>query len=940
MAEAAILKYSRAIKTDNLSELKYDLDGYLTEFRLNGITYRHVRKNDFRSEDENLEMASGGYYNEAEFLKYLGKLVTLENITKNFKLKDTDLVSAGELDILSVPVLKISAPYRPFDTCCRLNFCSWTYVLNAPLTDANFKIIIPTNADVNASVINVGIQSKEFYDHKTDLFINISQPDAEHRAILIFKIAMYVNMINRDIFSLFVSGNNPQFEAYINSQNLEWSTFPIFNNPTIEDFQEYLINIKNFYESAYSNQLFIAQQPDEKKLYWLVCTLSVDSLKPISAFDKLKILALISKGSIAGETSALFYEINEEEFAIRVVKAVTSIQIEEFLEGLLVLSFNNVVNENTLFEILYDKINDTGFGNENLKAFMDAIYQKWLLSSYNPYSSDGQAVNDNLMNPGIYNLQKPIDINYESGSILLIFNDSNYDFTFSKSNIIVLKNAYQINPNGNAIPIKKNVGTYGIFQSITIKNTDSNTENTKFVTVNRAGNVRAVLPIFYLKYIDDKKATENLITAFEVTFDIGLTLTGVGNLGKLRHLKHLTTFGRLSLGLPVAPDAALIVYELAQGVAGVIEISSSLASILLSYGNTYQNTYCNMESQSYDQEKCEFYTNLDMILNLLQIFSGVLDFVTSRQLKNKATEMLNGPIPEDFSPDGLILLRKFAGDMDAIKLAFRERLFNLYGDYDSAIWRKVNNAVENGGLTAIKREEFLTDFANAPSEILDELNANGGDLIDSWNDINKFKKERTDIVFLKTFRKLRSNTTLLKHVHDGDAYLEPTKNLDGVFTGLTKAVVSGYHNPNKLVDPPPGQGQISWIDTFDYSNPNEPLLSYTQGKIRRNMSDFTDPATDEIWKVGNSNPPVHFSTKRRKNVFWPASYSTSRINEEMAYALSNMDLKKFVETPPDDKGLSTFIYSGFASDGHVIEILYYGGNHDVGTLISIYPAYF
>lgn len=77
----------------------------------------------------------------------------------------------------------------------------------------------------------------------------------------------------------------------------------------------------------------------------------------------------------------------------------------------------------------------------------------------------------------------------------------------------------------------------------------------------------------------------------------------------------------------------------------------------------------------------------------------------------------------------------------------------------------------------------------------------------------------------------------------------------------------------------------------------------------------------------------------KQNVFWPSSYTTQRINEEMSLALRDMDKINF-KMEIDKYGNYTYKYFSKSSNGHVIEILYYGGDYKNGTLKSIFPAYF
>lgn len=910
MAHVGYFKGQSVYNTDLMSDIRYDDRGHIVEFKLLE-TYIYVSSEDYRSEEVGTIYAITGFFKKEKFLEYLAKKIDRFKIQKS-QLNFKTLKKAVNGDIFKTTKLNTENPYNDF---CKVISYEWKFEIEYKLLDVNSNIIIPPTSFENFAkkekIMEVNPIAKIFFLHKVGIFVNdiVDETEKREKTYQLIKIALCIHWINKDIFLIFQ--NNSILIDYIESQNTEWSSLPIFNNPTIEDFQEYYKSVVNFYKSAYSNQLFIQNTSEENKLYWLAHILSPQGLIPIPVEDKIKLLRYIAKGTIKGETSNIFGEVNEEQFVLDIISSITNVnnQIDYFFSNLKYLNYNGNSQDQTLFEIIYSKMNDRGLGEENLKKMMNLLYQKWLMSSLYPYNLDG-SVKDNLINKTTYN-SKPINIDYKSSEVLGMFNNTNYDFIFNGKNITITEDGYQINSKGDAIPTEYKVGSYDLFQAVTIKNTDDNTENIKFITTNIGGEQKAILPIFYLKYIDDKKSTENLVTAIELTFDLALTATGIGNLAKLRHLKHLTSLGRVALGLEATiPGQTLITYELAQGVAGLIEVSSSIASILLSYGNTYRDTYCNPESQSYDPEKCTFYTRLDVIVNVMQIFSGVLDYATSRQLKNASRKILDGPIPDGFDPDALIILRKFAGDIDEIKEVFRARLFEKYGNNNNSnIWKKLNGLPTS---PINKQEMFILDFENATDDVLDSLNANNGELIEEWFNINHLSFERKNIIFLKNAKRLRTHPRLFIHVHHGHA---------GVIAGRNKAYITGVHNLDALnLADNSGTIRFRWQNVSDVKSNSR---GYKYGKIERDMSDFN-------WTGGN--PPTSWRVKDESSSFWPSNYDTKRINEEMTSAFTNKKFKR-IEYKRGNKSINVFY--GKASDGQTIQINV--SLYNPNDIISIYP---
>lgn len=900
MANASIFIGGDVKRTTNLSELAFNhKSGFLIKFKFEDSIYTHTSKDSFRKEDQDKNEASGGYYKEAEFLKYLVKKISLSDLG-NDKLPLIRLEKAQAGDTIVVRKLKIEAPYDRF---CKANKITWDYILNSEIVESDLETIkIPLNATTTENDVPVNGIARSFYNRHIPLITSVNfTGDKDTGAYFITLISLQIHRINRDIFVLF---NTPKFDTYIGIQNSEWNSEILFVNPTLEDLQNYYKSITDFYNSAFSNQLLIQSAPDDIKLYWLAFILSENGLRVVPVSEKLEVLKLIAKGIILGGISLLTpNEVNEEEFVIKIVISINDTQADEFLNGLTTYRSFEEQKIITLFQSFYDKVNDAGIGEENLKILMNELYSLWLKSSYFPYNANG-TIKESLINPTNY-VAKPIALNYQSGSF--IFNYSNYDFTFSGNSINVTEEIFTTNGDV-ASTYTDAIGDYEIYQSITIQSTDSNTNNIKFLAINIEGNQRAVLPIFYLKYIDDKKETENQSTVLEVTFDLATSFLGISN---VRHLRHINKLGRIALRLETAaPGTILLTIEFGQGVGGLIEISASLGDIFLNYYENYDGTYCNVNSSSYSAVKCDFYTDLSRIFLALQLLTGTgaVDYVAKRQLRTASRKILSKPIPDDLNAEALTLLRKLAGDIDQILLDFRDMLFDRYQTYNTPIWTRINNATSPGGMGIAKRNEFLEDFADAPVEVLDDLNADNGDLIDYWRRAVDLKDDRTKIIFLRSYKQLMVHPRLTTHVHVGHSGIN----------GTGGAWVTGGHNKQLFLPDQNGVVRWRWVNINDVKTNTK---GYSYGLVERNMS-------DKSWTGGN--PPTPWKKKNDETGFWP--YDTERINQEMALALSNKKFVRFESRPKRDVN----IYRGMASDGQDVEIVIDANNPQ--DIISIYPV--
>jgi len=409
-----------------------------------------------------------------------------------------------------------------------------------------------------------------------------------------------------------------------------------------------------------------------------------------------------------------------------------------------------------------------------------------------------------------------------------------------------------------------------------------------------------------------------------VVFDIALTFTGVGNLAKLRHLRHINRLGRVALGIEATvPGQTLIAYELAQGVAGTIEIGGSVASMWINHVTNYQATYCDTQSSQYNQAECDWYTSFDNWMLFLQLKSAAVDFASSVAIRNGARKLLTNP-PSSFEPEALDIVAKFANqNFTDLKNIFQLKLTGELGTNASNVLSKLNDLP----LSPINRqEEFIKDFQAASKQTLQKLDANSGELVDYWNEIHFLNTARKSPDFLTSYKQIKNDQKLLNHVHKGDISIE----IVGVNTKLT---LTGLHNLAELIIPPP---YVAGKYNFkDLSKVKTNVRGYKKGKIERHMGGTTDPTTNSDW-INPFEPTIdrkHLKVKHDESVFWPEFdpdiiKNTQRINEEMAYAFTNK-----ISIP--SKQANTLRYYGKASDGQKIII-----SKDKFGKWSIYPDEF
>lgn len=1000
MGQVAILKSGICVKIDDMNFLAYTIDGFLNTFTSSdGKKYRETLKSDFREEDQWHMYTVGGFYQEDAFLKYLNK----DEDMPLYKLKEYYFTFqfAEEGDEVKVRKLKLTSPYNEF---CIIETYKWIYQKNVEVVNLSTGVIVIPNGvnptPLNGESVPLYSDTPQmFYNNHITQFVTplTDTQEKQAKAYLFAKMALRIHQIKKEIFQLFNTVVNTDFATYLVNQDTQWRTSSIFVNPTIETLKDYYLNLTIFYKSAYANQILIQQASKGEKFYWLARCLTAEGLAIVPVDDKVELLKFISKMKVMTDGNG------SEFLAVKIVESFTFDSVSAtdrntFLDALMenqIYSITNMYNQTsnydthqTLFEILYSKIDDNRssrytFGiydtYDNRKKFVLMLYKIWKNSKYNPrYADPSYTQPANIY--GVYPQSHYMELMTDAGSSLqkakyyesnntpaFLFYNSNDNLNSYVTSIDTNYNLSSINGKKISINIVTTTkklegyglggepryktetnevlyGTYDLYQPIALIGFKPDLSLLETFQDPETGidlnNPTPNIPVFLLYYMEDYSNLKKIDFGIMMAAEIALNLTGVGALSKLRYLGYLSKAKSVWGGTATASEV-LLSWEAVSGVNAAVQFT---AGNLLAISNYVGNT-------STDPDIVEFTQKVNVLLGFLTLGSLLSHPTMKRKLFDAAADVLT-------QERQLILAGKVHG-LDTDTMNSIRGLYNIDSMID-LMQLKLNNLPSTANQTVIvkfatftrdEKYQFFVYFYNMQEEgkwirmdfqysRVVSGNVQQYTLVDVWKDEIQFLKNYRTFEFVDAVNGVRRNTNLLRHVHEGDAQLIPLKNANNQFVGFTKAHVTGYHNPDVLTDFPPGSGDVSWYGNHNNSNPGNPTKGYTQGKLIRNMSDKIDPRTGNPWKVGNSNPPNHFSVKNRKNVFWPAIYTTERINEEMALAISNMDLKNPRITPPDDKGILSYIYKGKASDGHVIEIIYYGGDYSTGTITSIYPQYF
>lgn len=200
----------------------------------------------------------------------------------------------------------------------------------------------------------------------------------------------------------------------------------------------------------------------------------------------------------------------------------TKEQFEKLLDAMAV-----VTDGKTLFERIYHALDDV-WGDDNFTAFIILTYKYWMLSSYSQ-TEDKVPYNGA---PEIFHYDGRKILGFYTSSFRFVF-EGQYIKVFIKDNSFHWEDLI-VSPIFGVTRYEY-FATYHIFQPITLAKADVKGE---LKIPSRT------IPAFFLKAFEQKNSVANLEKAVWLTVDIVTTVSGVGNLLKLRHLRHLSKLGR------------------------------------------------------------------------------------------------------------------------------------------------------------------------------------------------------------------------------------------------------------------------------------------------------------------------------------------------------------------------------------------------------------
>ena len=323
----------------------------------------------------------------------------------------------------------------------------------------------------------------------------------------------------------------------------------------------------------------------------------------------LRDLAIIAVGNIneigTNEEKAVLNILSSFSFARSEDKNAYKTLIDNsntLLTGLI----ETKIEQKTLFEVLYSKMNDY-WGEDNFTLFIRIVYAFWLQSFY---SNSGY----NLYN----GFNGPSYIPYESRKSAA-FNSDNFTFKFVDGKIVATetKKVQRQSKNNNSKSNSYHLRTYGgekpLYDVIINDYFYHIYQPVDFVDLTPKGDLplpQGTIPAFFLKAFDDKNKWSNIDNRIMLGVDIITLFVAVSSLLKLRYLLYLSNTQKTIRYVTIG-----------------VEISTSTTGLMISLTKNCDGS--------------EFCENLSNYLFFLELASMGIDALVERYIRKSAKRALN-----------------------------------------------------------------------------------------------------------------------------------------------------------------------------------------------------------------------------------------------------------------------------------------------------------
>ena len=921
MAQAAVTYGGQIIRITNFTQTRFHYkSGLLMSFFLGNDKYTYSYPADFRIEDQDQVNALGGYYVESAFLDYSVKKITREELSAH-RLPDSQIILAVDGDIINSHIFYLVSPYSDF---CKYGNYTWTYDKNALPLDSHGNIIFPSGTPPTVPV-SLNVNALAFYRKNISLITSSDYTDDKDLgAYNLALCAMKIDVINRDIFPLF--NGSQELADYVVDQNIEWSTGTIFNQPTLVDIQQYLLNLENFYVAAYPNQVLIKDALPDIKMFWLANILSVSGVSVFSVDQKIKLL------TAAIETQMVSSKLNDAEFMLKMVSSVSLVptQIDDFLGQLISTKFYDINGkEQTLFETIYLNVADNEQGRvtmglynqpNNRKAYIETLHSLWLTSKYNPYfdsPSYSQPADTLGFFPESYFMTPTGKSNYDTNTAPPVFvytaaNDlltalfGNFFFSIQNEKIIAYKTpALDGRPLGDILTASNLYGTYHIFAPVAILGYKSD--------LDLAMPENNCIPIFYQYYAADYKNIKDIEAGILLIRDVFLTYALFGSSNSFSYIKALSGLADLS-----NTQRVILIWEAVQGLSGTVQFTAGMAAALSDY----------IKQTTTDPDILSFMQSVDKFLIVLTLATVSTDILTKQRLVIAADDviseqqaLINAGKPVNLNDDVINAITAVANNKPLLINLMRSKISTL---------ELTEVSTRFAALDASVQYDFFRDFYNLnDSAAWTQLNetyqiiVKGPDgtiissttniLVDEWSLMEDADDLRQDISFLNDVKFIKTSQELNLEVFYGRYGKElKSAGLDPTLANSYKWEGKGVHHKSALQANDPNS--VGYIVTGTKVDLVPEGLGYYKAKVEIYNPDFPYNQNSQGktgWKVKDS--------KRGMSTFFPDSWSKQKVQQEIALGYKsgkNVVGNQWIGKMSDGVEIKIYIENGIPTSAH------------------------
>lgn len=742
---------------------------YVSQFKWNGTTYQSISRYVEGKEhhigyvnNESLSYFKSGFYCPACTRSDLPSNPFFQfNHYENYKAEKGDYVLSWSFDedgkdfyFLSWKIDNVDdVDYTPFDLPIKISNGKPTQIDKGQYVKGDIDPLLD-------SLTSVG---KQFYLKHIDSPLSA---DKGWRA-LIFQIALQLEIADQQVYSVFsqsafgVDFMDDARAIYRGTDSNTWLTSGYLTK--VESYQRFLIFLK-WFNPWYKEHIKAINDGydfnDTEILYHALEYFPSPFIETFSVERKWTLLRhLISAGDFGFTTGTKHYNAPYEDTLYRLgsKKGVLRVNALAKLLGAFAVETQNIIDgvldymhkekfqykeESPGIPWVFDKVwNEcSGFLYTNMREFVATLYDLWLRSSYNPYPS-ATLCDTNVLDSYNYDpVMSPVKIEYEIEGFYEHFIKGDVDFKFDyKHTELKIEVTRMVNPNYD-----EDIGTYSLVQPVTIMGLDP-----QIVLARTGVHLQAhgsMLPIFVVKLIDQVGENEQNRKYLAAALDIALTLTGVGNAFKFRHMKHLGKLFKLG---SLAPGETLLAWKAAQTFSETFSFTAGATKLLFDF------YYALDPCDETDQDCKDLKEKIDNVLLLLEL-GGLGSHLLSRKALTK-------------SVDDLVKTNKF----DDIPLGTRTELLSntslatqihtrLLDEWDG-VYDNVLDKFDSLGLSDADELAFMFDFATDVKyigrdlhevDLMVKLNSKP-QWIDNWVLLRNYPSYRKDPKILRSFEDVK-----------------------------------------------------------------------------------------------------------------------------------------------------------------------------------------